>query len=68
MMGGFNKNVLAETKESIDKELIKITDLIAAGGYIPFADHLIPPNCSWNNFKYYREQLNKIIFSTKVKG
>ena len=35
-------------------------------GYIPYADHPIHSNCSWDNFKYYREKLKGIIFSTKV--
>ncbi|MBM3712499.1 MAG: hypothetical protein FJW56_03565 [Actinobacteria bacterium] len=68
MMGGFNKNVLSGTKEAIDKELEKIPALISAGGYIPCADHLIPPNCSWENFKYYRDALSRVIFSTRVNG
>ena len=29
--------------------------LISEGGYIPHCDHLVPPNSSWENFKYYRE-------------
>ena len=68
MLGGFNKNVLAATKEDIDKELEKMPELISGGGYIPCADHLVPPNSSWENFKYYRQQLGKIIFSTSIKG
>ena len=68
MLGGFNKNVLAATKEDIDKELAKMPELISGGGYIPCADHLVPPNSSWENFKYYRQQLGKIILSTTVRG
>jgi uroporphyrinogen-III decarboxylase len=66
MLGGFDKNSLYKGKEYIDKELEKMAFLIRQGGYIPYADHLIPPNCSWENFKYYREKLRKIIDSTKV--
>ncbi len=66
ILGGFDKNTLFKGKDFIDKELEKIEYLISKGGYIPFGDHLIPPNCSWQNFKYYRNSLNKIIDSTKV--
>ena len=66
MLGGFDKNTLFKGKDFIDKELDKISYLISKGGYIPFADHLIPPNCSWDNFKYYRNKLNKLIDSAKV--
>jgi hypothetical protein len=66
ILGGFDKNTLSKGKENIDKEFEKIPYLIKSGGYIPFADHLIPPNTSWENFKYYRNKLEEIIYSTSV--
>lgn len=70
LMGGFNKAVLRDGNQNIDydldKELSEIKDVIEMGGYIPYADHLIPPDISWIHFKTYREQLNNIIDSTKV--
>ncbi|MCL4377055.1 MAG: hypothetical protein M1409_01535 [Actinobacteria bacterium] len=66
MMGGINKMALAGDKDSIDKELKKIPFLIRQSGYIPYVDHLVPPDVSWNNFKYYRNKLNEIIDSTKI--
>ena len=66
IMGGINKMALAGDKEDIDKELKKIPFLIKQGGYIPYVDHLVPPDVSWNNFKYYRNRLNEIIDSTKI--
>jgi hypothetical protein len=68
IMGGINKRALAGNKNSIDKELEKIPFLIKKGGYIPYVDHLVPPDVSWDNFKYYRERLNEIIDSTEVLG
>jgi len=66
MLGGFNKNVLAGSEPGIDRELEKMEYLIRTGGYIPCADHLIPPNSSWQSFKYYRNRLKKIIYDTPV--
>jgi uroporphyrinogen decarboxylase len=66
IIGGFDKNSLYNGKEYIDKELDAISWLIKQGGYIPFADHAIPPNSSWENFKYYRNKLNDIIHLNKV--
>lgn len=66
MMGGINKMALAGNKTSIDEELKKIPVLVKQGGYIPYIDHLIPPDISWSNFEYYRTKLNEIIDSTKV--
>lgn len=66
MTGGFDKNTLFKTQDHIDRELEKMEYLISKGGFIPFGDHLIPPNSSWENFKYYREKLGKIIANTRV--
>ena len=66
MLGGFDKNTLFKNKGSIDRELKKMEWMISRGGYIPYADHLIPPNSVWENFKYYREQLSRTIFNTRV--
>jgi len=35
--------------------------MLALGGYIPGCDHLIPPNVSWSNWRYFVENLRKII-------
>jgi len=59
--GGLDKNALAKTKKDIDRELAKAERVLAKGGYVPGADHLIPPNVPWENWKYYCEQLRRII-------
>jgi hypothetical protein len=61
MMGGFNKNVLAQSREQIDIELNIISEVLKYGGYILTADHLIPPNVSFENFKYYRNKIKNIL-------
>ena len=66
MMGGFDKNTIYKGRDFIDKELRITSELVKKGGYIPFGDHLIPVNCSWKNFKYYREKLNNIIDDIRV--
>ena len=53
-------------EQYIDNELENMSWLISQGGYIPFADHAIPPNSSWENFKYYRNSLNNIIQATNL--
>lgn len=68
MLGGFDKNTLYKGRGYIDKEFEKIPYLISEGGYIPFSDHDVPPNASWENYKYYRNKLKDIIFSTRVKN
>jgi hypothetical protein len=70
LLGGFNKAVLRDGNGNLEielaNELLEIREMIKKGGFIPHGDHSIPPDVSWANFKSYREQLNKIIDSTKV--
>jgi uroporphyrinogen decarboxylase len=67
IMGGFDKNVLTYSIKEIDIELKIIKEMIKKGGYIPFCDHLVPPNVSWSNYKYFREKLTDIIYTTKIR-
>jgi uroporphyrinogen-III decarboxylase len=61
IVGGIDKRALAEGKEAIDQEIEpKISYLVPKSGFIPYADHLIPPNISWDNFRYYRERIRDI--------
>jgi hypothetical protein len=61
MGGGIDKKALARTKADIDKEVQKAEFVLKTGGYIPFVDHVVPPDVSWENFKYYRNNLNLLI-------
>jgi len=61
MMGGIPKMEIRYGKERIDEILEPVKTAYNIGGYIPFGDHLIPPEVHWDNFKYYRERLNDII-------
>jgi hypothetical protein len=66
ILGGFDKNVLFKSKEHIDKELEEIPYLISKGGFIPECGHLVLPNSTWENYKYYCNKIKDIILSTKV--
>ncbi|MCL5073531.1 MAG: hypothetical protein M1308_21950, partial [Actinobacteria bacterium] len=59
--GGINKLSLAKDKNNIDFELEKAKYVLEKGKYIPFIDHAIPYDISWENFKYYRNKLNELI-------
>jgi uroporphyrinogen decarboxylase len=66
MLGGVDKSALS-SKGDIDRELDKVARMIPRGGYIPYIDHAVPPGISWENFRYYRERLNDIIDTVKVR-
>lgn len=61
ILGGIPKSDIALGKERIDQFLESVDWLLKQGGYIPYGDHLIPPEVPWNKFKYYREKLNLMI-------
>ncbi len=65
--GGINKMKLFGDKGEIDKELEKVPHMLKKGGYVPFVDHSVPPLISWDNFVYYREKLNDIIFQNPME-
>lgn len=63
IMGGIPKSDIRLGKERINKILEETKILLKSGGYIPFGDHLIPPEVPWEYFKYYRSRLNDLIDS-----
>ncbi len=60
-IGGFNKLKIAEGKEAIDQEFERILPVIRQGGYIPGADHQVPPSASYENYKYYIGKLGEAM-------
>jgi len=43
----------AENKAAIRAHLREFIPLIEEGGYIPTIDHTVPPDVSWDSFRYY---------------
>lgn len=66
MIGGFDKRVLfdSSSNEKIDLELSITEELLKGGRYIPHIDHFVSQDCTWGNFTYYRNRLNRIIDNT----
>jgi hypothetical protein len=61
MMGGILKMEVVKGKKRIDEILDIPERLLVSGNYIPFLDHLVSQNGSWEDFKYNREKLNRLI-------
>jgi hypothetical protein len=66
IMGGLDKKEIAKGKAAIDKVLSIVPDMIKQGGCVPFLDHTAPGDISWEDFKYYSEQLTRIIYNAKI--
>jgi len=62
LMGGVDKRVLAfEGKEGAKNELRRLQPLIKEGGFIPFIDHFIPPDISYETFLYYIQLKSELM-------
>jgi uroporphyrinogen decarboxylase len=61
MMGGIPKGDIALGSGRINEFLDDAAFLLRSGGYVPFGDHLIPPEVPWEAFRTYREKLNRLI-------
>lgn len=59
LMGGIDKRVLKHGGDVMRQEVDRVMPLIEDGGYIPEADHSIPPDVSWPNFIDYVEYLKR---------
>jgi len=61
LMGGIPKSEIRLGKGRIDEILGPVREVLRYSGYVPFGDHLIPPEVGWENFRYYRDTLNRML-------
>ncbi len=60
IMGGFDKHILARSKDEIRAEIERLAPLTEEGGFIPFCDHRVPADVPLENYLYYLEQAKAI--------
>ncbi len=53
LLGGVNKRALIQGKEAIRSELERIEPCVREGGWIPHVDHRVPPDVTFENYRYY---------------
>lgn len=64
IVGGIDKREIAKGKEAIDRELkLKLPFMFSKSGYIPDIDHHVPPDVSYDDFKYYLSRCREIYKS-----
>lgn len=58
LSGGFDKRILAESKEAIDREVDRIMPaMVKSGGYLPTCDHGVPEEVPFENYMHYRKRM-----------
>jgi uroporphyrinogen decarboxylase len=61
LWGGVDKRELARGPRAIRAHLREFIPLIEEGGFIPTVDHTVPPDVSWDNFRYYMEMKTALL-------
>ncbi|MBN1348123.1 hypothetical protein JXJ21_01805 [candidate division KSB1 bacterium] len=61
LRGGIAKRPLVIGGKAIEAELERIKPLLDQGGCIPHLDHLVPPDISYDNYRYYLDRKRKLI-------
>lgn len=58
MRGGFDKRIMALSKDAIDREIDRILPVMKKrGGYMCACDHGVPEEVSFENYMHYREKV-----------
>lgn len=61
LSGGMDKRVLAQGRDGVDAELARVMPLVRDGGFIPMLDHFVPPDVSWETYRYYVERRRELL-------
>ncbi|HQK95263.1 MAG TPA: uroporphyrinogen decarboxylase family protein [Armatimonadota bacterium] len=61
LWGGVDKRELAKGPDAIRRHLVEFIPLIEEGGFIPTVDHTVPPDVSWDNFRYYMDLKHELL-------
>lgn len=60
MLGGFDKHILSHGKDAIDREIDRLAPVVEEGGFIPFADHRVPPDVPFKNYLHYLDRVRQV--------
>ena len=61
LMGGMDKRAIASGRDGTDAELRRIAPVLEQGGYIPMLDHFVPPDVSYDTYRYYVDRRREML-------
>jgi len=61
LMGGMDKRAIAAGRDGVEAELRRIAPVLKQGGFIPFLDHFVPPDVSYETYRYYVERRREVL-------
>lgn len=59
--GGMDKRLIASGRDGVDAELRRVQPLLQEGGYIPSLDHFVPPDVSYDTYRYYVDRRREVL-------
>jgi uroporphyrinogen decarboxylase len=60
LIGGIDKRAMIAGPTAIEAELAHVAPLVAEGGYIPWCDHLVPPDVPFQHYMYYVNRMKEL--------
>jgi len=60
VLGGFGKRILTKSKRDITDEVERLAPMVEEGGFIPFCDHLVPPDVPLSNYIHYLNEAKRV--------
>ncbi|MBN1402613.1 MAG: hypothetical protein JXA74_17360 [Anaerolineae bacterium] len=60
LIGGIDKRAMKAGPAQIDAELANVAPLVMEGGYIPWCDHLVPPDVPFEHYMYYVHRMKEM--------
>jgi len=65
--GNIDKRALLKGKNAIRQEIMsKVPLLLESGGYFPSVDHFVPPDVTWENYRYFINSLREVAGLEKL--
>lgn len=60
LIGGIDKRAMKAGPAAVDAELANVAPLVKDGGYIPWCDHLVPPDVPLDHYLYYVRRMKEM--------
>jgi len=67
LMGGLDKRAIASGRDGVDAVLRHVQPLLQEGAYIPFLDHFVPPDVSYDTYLYYVDRRRELLSNPFVR-
>jgi hypothetical protein len=60
LIGAIDKRAMKAGPAAIEAELAGVVPLVIDGGFIPWCDHLVPPDVPFQNYMYYVQRMKEM--------